>query len=70
MQEGQEEKLNSKTRGVGHEKKRHKDMSRQIYYKLGECWEAKQGGNYSYEVIEIEIGEDAWQGNGDMTETI
>lgn len=45
-------------------------MSRQIYYKLGELWEAKQGENYSYGVIEIEIGEDAWQGNGDMTETV
>lgn len=45
-------------------------MPRQIYYKLGECWEAKQGENYSQEAIEIEIGEGAWQGKGDMTETV
>lgn len=57
-------------RGVGQKKKRQKDMSRQIYYKLGECGKAKQGGNYPYEVIELEIGEDAWQGNGDTTETV
>lgn len=35
-------------------------MSRQIYCKLGECGEAKQGGNHSYEVIDLEIGEDTW----------
>lgn len=55
---------------MGHKENRHKDMSRQIYYELGECGEAKDGENYSHELRKPEVGEDAWQGSGDRTETV